>query len=358
MFGDDIEVAERWLSRDPDLDRAVHDAANEGDAERALGIVARARRLPRDYAALLRAEIALALFGQHRDSDALALAVSVNEQVHGAVGMAPWVGGLSAWRLGRFDLARSLFDAAYRAPQMSRARRAGAAYWSARVSLLTSGHNGPWLERAAREPRTFYGLLARRTLGQPIRPEPSFEHDTLAEADVDAVAATLRGRRALALLQVGLPGRASAELRLLAAETREQPGYSRSILLVARAALPELARPLGDGLQPFAVRVPPEGLRPAGGFQLDPALVYALARVESNFDPGRQPRPRPALLDCADPARPCRHRPGPGPGQLQRRAGQPGALARDHGSGGGPVAVYGGAARGGDARLRAAGARL
>jgi soluble lytic murein transglycosylase-like protein len=27
-------------------------------------------------------------------------------------------------------------------------------------------------------------------------------------------------------------------------------------------------------------------LRPAGGFQVDPPLVYALARIESNFDPG------------------------------------------------------------------------
>ena len=31
--------------------------------------------------------------------------------------------------------------------------------------------------------------------------------------------------------------------------------------------------------------MPPGDLRPAGGFILDPALVYALTRLESNFDP-------------------------------------------------------------------------
>ena len=143
------------------------------------------------------------------------------------------------------------------------------------------------MQRAAREPRTFYGLLARRTLGQSIRPETPFETATLAEADVAAVAGTPRGRRALALLQVDLPARAAAELRLLFAETQDQTGFARSILLVARAAgLPDLARQIAKTTQPIAVRFPPNGLRPAGGFQVDPALVYALARVESNFDPG------------------------------------------------------------------------
>ncbi len=284
--GDDIEVGDRWLVRDPDLDRAVREAAYDGDLRRAGQIVA-ARKLPGEYAALLQAEIARAAFSLGRDADALALGKSASEQVHGAVGLAAWVGGLAAWRLGRFEDARTLFDAAYRAPLASRGLHAGAAYWSARVSLVTSGHYGPWMQRAAREPRTFYGLLARRTLGQSIRPETPFETATLAEADVAAVAGTPRGRRALALLQVDLPARAAAELRLLFAETQDQPGFARSILLVARAAgLPDLARQIAETTQPIAVRFPPNGLRPAGGFQVDPALVYALARVESNFDPG------------------------------------------------------------------------
>ena len=38
-------------------------------------------------------------------------------------------------------------------------------------------------------------------------------------------------------------------------------------------------------MQPAVLHVPVARLRPAGGFQIDPALIYALTRLESNFDP-------------------------------------------------------------------------
>jgi soluble lytic murein transglycosylase-like protein len=41
-----------------------------------------------------------------------------------------------------------------------------------------------------------------------------------------------------------------------------------------------------DGHPHDDARFPVPPLRPAGGFRLDPALVYALTRLESNFDPG------------------------------------------------------------------------
>jgi soluble lytic murein transglycosylase-like protein len=123
-------------------------------------------------------------------------------------------------------------------------------------------------------------------LNQPIAAEIPFDRDTLSEADVEAVQESGRGLRALALLQVGQPARAAAELRQLFTETRDQPGFGRSILLVARAAgLHALASELGAVMQPAAARLPPTRLQPAGGFKVDPALLYALTRMESNFDP-------------------------------------------------------------------------
>ncbi len=285
--GDDIEAAETGLARNPALDRTINEAARAGQFERAVRLVARTKGLSPTYGALLRAEIARAMFSQGADLEALALSEAANRQAHGAVGLAPWVGGLAAWRLGRFELARTWFEAAWRAPLIAPAQRAGAAYWAARATLVTRGEHGPWMRRAAQDPRTFYGLLARRVLGEPIRPMLPFQTDTLAEADIEAVAAMPRGWRALALVQVGQPARAAAELRLLFSETLDQPGFGRSVLLVARAAgLQDLAGQLGTVLQPTAVHVPATRLRPTGGFRLDPALVYALTRLESNFDAG------------------------------------------------------------------------
>ena len=284
-FGDDIEAQGSALSRSPALDRTVREAIRSGQFEAAERVVQRTRGITPEYGALLRAEVAQALFGQGRDREALAMAEAANRQAHGAVGLAPWIGGLAAWRLGRPELARTWFEAAWRAPLNTPGHRAGGAWWAARAMLVTRGDHGVWMRRAAREPRTFYGLLARRMLGQSIR-TPADPPGTLGQADIDAVAALPRGERAFALLQVGQPGRAAAELRVLWTEMRDQPGFGRSVLVVARAAgLAELSGQLEAAMQPATVRLPTAKLRPAGGFRLDAALVHALARLESNFDP-------------------------------------------------------------------------
>jgi len=63
------------------------------------------------------------------------------------------------------------------------------------------------------------------------------------------------------------------------------PALGRAILLVAQAAgLDGLATRLADQLREAPDPDLPV-LHPRGGFLLDPALVYAVARVEANFDP-------------------------------------------------------------------------
>ena len=63
-------------------------------------------------------------------------------------------------------------------------------------------------------------------------------------------------------------------------------------MLVARTAgLTQLAEQLAALVLPAEVYLPAARPRPAGGFRTDPALLYALIRMESNFDPGRSHRP-------------------------------------------------------------------
>ena len=208
------------------------------------------------------------------------------------VALAGYIGGLAAWRLDRIGTARNLFEAASHAASAPAALRSAAAYWAARAHLRMRDVEGstPWMRRAADEPRTFYGLLARRALGMHTGLDS--HDDTLSEADVDAVAATARGLRAFALLQVGESGRAEAELRALWPTARQSGSLGRSLLLVARkAGMTGLAVELAslvqaqDGQPHDGERYPVPPLRPKGGFRLDPALVYALIRLESNFDP-------------------------------------------------------------------------
>jgi soluble lytic murein transglycosylase len=161
------------------------------------------------------------LFTGNRDTDALRTAMAVlhkarPDQPVGEVGL---VAGLAAWRLGRIDLAKTSFEAAAVSigpPHV----RAAAAFWAARAHLRQRDEAGyvGWLRRAAEERRTFYGLIARRTLGVGAGLMP--EGDLATEADVEAIAATPQGWRAFALLQVGQPERAAAELRLVWSEMK------------------------------------------------------------------------------------------------------------------------------------------
>ena len=285
--GDDVEPFEKLFPRYGSLDRAVHEVART-NPDRALGIIARSRGLTRIYAAQLRAEVAQILFAQGSDAEAIELATAADRQASADVGMAPFVAGLAEWRMGRPDRAEAWFKSAFAAKFMQPGQRAGAAFWAARA--LKEQHRDTeyqaWLRRAAESGRTFYGLLARRALGEPLRPAQSIESLTLGEADVEAVDATEAGHRAFALLQVGQNARAAAELQRLWSETRGQAGFSRSIMLVARqAGLTGLADQFARLFEPAPVRLPDHRLHPQGGFHTDPALLYALARLESNFDP-------------------------------------------------------------------------
>jgi soluble lytic murein transglycosylase len=289
---EEAEPADFHLVRNALLDRTVHERARAGNADSALRLLVKTKGLDALYGSQLRAEIARALFTQGRDQEALRLAETALRQSQGRVGLAAYVGGLAAWRMERTDVAQPLFERASRAALAPPAVRAGASFWAARAHLRNRDPAGyaPWMRRAGEARRTFYGLLARRTLGLGTDLPP--ERETLGAADNDALLATAQGLRAFALLQVGQPARAEAELRLLWASSRGNPALAGSILRVAEVAgLTDFAAEIAgmmesaDGRPHDDARFPIPALRPAGGFRMDPAMVYALTRLESNFDP-------------------------------------------------------------------------
>lgn len=275
--------------RNPALDRSVAVPAQAGRFDQALRLIAHTRGLHALYGATLRAEVARQAFWQNDDALALQIAETATREAAGRVGSAAFTGGLAAWRLGRIHRARRLFETAARAELATPAERSRAAFWAARAQLRLHDRGGYalWLKRAAEQPRSFYGLLARRILGEPQRPPP-LAQDVLGDADVAAIGALPAGKRAFALLQIGQTGRAAIALRSLWDTTRDRPGLSRALILVARAAhLDSLAAELTDLLPDDDTLPRPASLprlRPIGGFRTDPALVYALARLESNFN--------------------------------------------------------------------------
>ena len=277
--------------RNPSLDRAVHDAALAGRIDAGLALIAHSQAQP-GYVGQLRAEMAQIRFTAGDDAAALELGIAGFHADHGHVALGAYVAALAQWRMGHPELAAPLFQAAAAATITTPALRSAAAFWAARANLRSAApaRYTPWMRRAAAEPRTFYGLLARRALGLGIGFKP--DTATLSEADVDAVSALPGGMRAFALLQAGEPDRAEAELRALWPAVQANAPLGRSLLLVARSAgLTGLAAQLAsleqmrDGTLRDDARYPLPVLTPIGGFRADRALIYALARVESNFNP-------------------------------------------------------------------------
>ncbi|MEX0693569.1 MAG: lytic transglycosylase domain-containing protein, partial [Rhodospirillales bacterium] len=143
------------------------------------------------------------------------------------------------------------------------------------------------LESAAAHPRTFYGLLAIRLLGHDLPfnwAAPAFKGNAL-----QVLMDNPRGRRAIALMQIGDNVLAESELRNLAVEA-DRPMLEGLHALVARGNMASLAVrldtllfPGGGGYDGAAYPIP--DYIPIDGFSIDRALVYALIRQESRFNP-------------------------------------------------------------------------
>ncbi len=236
----------------------------------------------------LRASIAAGYLAQGAAQEALALSATTETLAYAPV--ANWNAGLAAWRLDRLDEARTRFQAVARSPGQSPWTKSAAAFWAARVELRARRpqNYAYWLRIAAENPRTFYGILARRLLG--IDQNLSFDSDHFTEFDAQLVGGTDAGKRVLGLLAAGEPDLAAAEIRQLAA--RGSPTLLQSLTALAdRANLPGVSLQLAavlansDGRNHDLALYPVPRWEPLGGYTVDRALIFALMRQESQFLP-------------------------------------------------------------------------
>ena len=201
-----------------------------------------------------------------------------------------WQAGLEAWRKGDMARAATEFEKTADAADSTPWTIAGAAYWAGRAHLKARHPElvSKWLKVAAEHPRTFYGQLARRALGM----ESAFDWAVrpLTETEANQLEQSKTGARALALLQVGKLRLAEDEMQALLAEAG--PDMAGALVSVSQLAnLPSLALKLGTmiesqyGTTIATALYPVPGWQPKNGFEVDRALLYALMRQESGFNP-------------------------------------------------------------------------
>lgn len=285
------------FKRNPLLDRTIYTRSTLGlkGAQSALHLIDKTPGMTDLYAAQLQAEIAQQLFAIGQDNDALQIAQKAFSLSKGRVALAGYIAGLVAWKQNNNDLAFYLFSKASHSDITSSHIQSGCFFWAARTRLQAHDSRGyqAWLHKAANTPLTFYGILAQETLQKnkqnlSAQPSPS---DTASNVDISTVEDTPLGKRFFALLQVGENDRAETILRQLWMQSNHNLALSRSIQLVAKAAN---FNGLSDQLQTILthhdetiksnVALPIPNLKPRHGFKMNPALVYALTRLESNFN--------------------------------------------------------------------------
>jgi soluble lytic murein transglycosylase len=204
-----------------------------------------------------------------------------------------WTTGLAAWRTGRIELAARHFAVLAEAEAARPSERARAAFWAARAHLVTFQPQlvTRFLSIAAENAQNLYGLLARAVLGHD--PGYDWQKATPRDGMRQLLAQYPGARRALALGQVDQATLAEQEIRKLAA--RAAPDLMAGLIALAGwldlpAAQMRLAQSLGtsEGRYHHGALFPLPSWQPATGFTLDRALVFAVVRAESGFDPQAQ----------------------------------------------------------------------
>lgn len=246
-----------------------------------------------EYASL-KAEVAMTYMHLGYWDKAFALARESIEMSRGMSPLAGWVAGLISWRNGDYGSAAAYFERAAQDNRASPWTVSAGAYWAARAHMRSGNFAevSRWLAAAAKNQRTFYGLIATRALGAPFSFNWEVPHFT---PEMQRQLMQYPGAlRALALVQVGQVHLAEEELKYI------HPGEQSRL----QDAL--LAYAYDTGLPAYQMRLASLLTRPQGGFydaalypiapwkktrakgKVDEAVLNAFIRQESRFRSGAE----------------------------------------------------------------------
>jgi soluble lytic murein transglycosylase len=209
------------------------------------------------------------------------LAAKASEATGDWAAQADWVGGLAAWRDRDFAEAAKRFASAARRSGDKEMVAAGY-FWAARADMANGRPERieTQLRAAAQQSETFYGLLSLQRLGLKAKP--------VDQSALGNVEKRPNVRAALALAEIGELELADQLIRHQA-RIGDASDHAALATIAGRMDLPAtqlwLAHngPAGASAA-VAARYPnPKGWRPAGGWRVDRALVFAHALQESQF---------------------------------------------------------------------------
>ncbi len=230
-----------------------------------------------------RTALAFSYFIDGEDELALSFILQALKHSGDKIPQAYWVAGLVSWRQEKYEQAGLYFTQAANHKKTYPLLEASASVWAARCFLKTGTYDKvrPYLEKAAKYQRIFYGILAMRLLAQDLN--HVWDEPALPTDDVGGNFSHPALERYYALKQIGKDEWATQELSKLYLEADSE---AKGILLMISqqqgfdADLLGLTGTLGDN----STRYPAPNWIPKDGWKVDKALVYAFVRQESCFN--------------------------------------------------------------------------
>jgi soluble lytic murein transglycosylase len=243
-----------------------------------------AKSLSPRHRAVATTAVAASFFFRGHDAKALGHLRHLQKETTSLPPMAFWIGGLAAWREGLWLEATRDFLSMAATGTLTDDDRAAAYFWAARSMdrMQRPAEADLAFAEAARSSKSFYGILALETLHD--RASNSWtDTDKQARATL-ALQQSPAGQRALALIAVGKPDLAAAELAALPANDNPLLAHA----LAVYGAETGLTTPPSPLLTPLSRRALGKNalipdFSPQGGFRVDRALLYAFMRQESRF---------------------------------------------------------------------------
>jgi len=236
----------------------------------------------------VRQRVAWAYYIENDDANARRMAARALETRTGGdwTVQAHWTAGLAAWRQNDCHAAAPAF-ANVAAFATNADMRAAGAYWASRAYMVCgeAPKVANYLKLAARSDETFYGLLARESLGMPLG--AASVATRFGQSEWLALKDSPNARAAVALAAIGDTARADELLRYQA-KIGGTGQYDPLLRLASALSLPAtqlwLAHNGPAGKQPASfARFPAPDWRPDGGWRVDPSLIYAHTLQESGF---------------------------------------------------------------------------
>lgn len=227
--------------------------------------------------------IAFSYFLNGDDKKALSLTKKAILTSGDKLPLAHWTAGLSSWRQKEYKSAAHFFETTALHDDGYPLLKSSASFWAARSYLKEGDFDkvGDFLELAAEQPRTFYGLLARYMIGNNLEnildDETSHSPVSIQKFSHPAL------NRFYALRQIGKKHFADKELTALYLSLSDEK--KEALLHLARQKnfykeLSELAGVSTDTKE----RYPLPAWKPLNNWKVKKELVFAFVRQESCFN--------------------------------------------------------------------------